>query len=236
MKKLQKTWITDGLLDFEYKKYQLLAYLKHVNEHFQEKKLFPELSDLQLHYQESLALQQQQSQWSDHIRRKLVGIDREKWQLKYTSEFEALPPLEEVDEILSYAIPRLEHTLSTGKTLFQHVTQALSIAPIGIMPLFRKEGYLFVYENINRELRIYQYKVQLFESTAPPSRRVETQLIDSRNKSYTTTFESIKMELVRKNRDLPNPASYLVESTLGYPMDETLLPIARQKVAQAVED
>ncbi|WP_176454254.1 hypothetical protein [Siphonobacter sp. BAB-5385] len=37
MKKLQKTWITDGLLDFEYKKYQLLAYLKHVNEHFQEK-------------------------------------------------------------------------------------------------------------------------------------------------------------------------------------------------------
>ncbi|WP_420154119.1 hypothetical protein [Siphonobacter sp.] len=236
MKKLQKTWITDGLLDFEYKKYQLLAYLKHVNEHFQEKKLFPELSDLQLHYQESLALQQQQSQWSDHIRRKLVGIDREKWQLKYTSEFEALPPLEEVDEILSYAIPRLEHTLSTGKTLFQHVTQALSIAPIGIMPLFRKEGYLFVYENINRELRIYQYKVQLFESTAPPSRRVETRLIDSRNKSYTTTFESIKMELVRKNRDLPNPASYLVESTLGYPMDETLLPIARQKVAQAVED
>lgn len=236
MKKLQKTWITDGLLDFEYKKYQLLAYLKHVNEHFQEKKLFPELSDLQLHYQESLALQQQQSQWSDRIRRKLVGIDREKWQLKYTSEFEALQPLEEVDEILSYAIPRLEHTLSTGKTLFQHVTQALSIAPIGIMPLFRKEGYLFVYENINRELRIYQYKVQLFESTAPPSRRIETQLIDSRNKSYTTTFESIKMELVRKNRDLPNPASYLVESTLGYPMDETLLPIARQKVAQAVED
>ncbi|PQA60228.1 hypothetical protein [Siphonobacter curvatus] len=236
MKKLQKTWITDGLLDFEYKKYQLLAYLKHVNEHFQEKKLFPELSDLQLHYQESLALQQQQSQWSDRIRRKLVGIDREKWQLKYTSEFEALQPLEEVDEILSYAIPRLEHTLSTGKTLFQHVTQALSIAPIGIMPLFRKEGYLFVYENINRELRIYQYKVQLFESTAPPSRRVETHLIDSRNKSYTTTFESIKMELVRKNKDLPNPASYLVESTLGYPMDETLLPIARQKVAQAVED
>lgn len=236
MKKLQKTWITDGLLDFEYKKYQLLAYLKHVNEHFQEKKLFPELSDLQLHYQESLALQQQQSQWSNRIRRKLVGIDREKWQLKYTSEFEALQPLQEVDEILSYAIPRLEHTLSTGETLFQHVTQALSIAPIGIMPLFRKEGYLFVYENINRELRIYQYKVQLFESTAPPSRRVETRLIDSRNKSYTTTFESIKMELVRKNKELPNPASYLVESTLGYPMDETLLPIARQKVAQVVED
>ncbi len=234
MKKLQKTWITDELLDFEYKKYQLLGYLKHVNDAFQARKLYPELSDLQNHYRESVDLKAQQAQWSGQIRKKLTGIDRQKLQLTYTSEFQELAPLQEVDEILNYAIPQLESTLSKGHELFEKVHQSLSIQPIGIMPLFRKEGYLFVYETINRDLRIYEYQVRLFDTHIPPRRRVETTLIDSRRKNFTTTFESIKLELVRKNTHLPNPASYLVESRMGYPMDETLLPIARQKVAQEV--
>lgn len=235
MKNLQKTWITDGLLDFEYKKYQLLGYLKHVNDAFQAKKLYPELSDLQNHYQESVALQNQQHHWSGQIRKKLAGIDREKLQLKYTSEFEELAPLQEVDEILSYAIPRLGSTLTKGRDLFERVNQMLTLQPIGIMPLFRQEGYLFMYETLNRDLRIYQYQVRLFENHIPPRRRVETTLVETRRKNVTTTFESIKLELLRKNNHLPNPASYLVESKLGYPMEETLLPIAQQKIAQEVE-
>ena len=235
MKKLQKTWITDGLLDFEYKKYQLLGYLQHVNDSFQARKLYPELSDLQNHYQESVTLQKQQLKWSNQIQKKLIGIDPEKLQLTYASEFEELAPLQELDDILSYAIPRLGSTLSKGTELLETVQQELSIQPIGIMPLFRKEGYLFMYESTNRDLRIYQYNVQLFESHVPPRRRVETTLVEARRKNYTTTFESIKLELVRKNRNLPNPASYLVESRLGYPIDETLLPIARQKIAEEVE-
>jgi len=51
MRKLPTNWLTDGLVDFEYKKYLLLAYLKSVEEEFDSKRLYPILSDLILHYQ-----------------------------------------------------------------------------------------------------------------------------------------------------------------------------------------
>ena len=36
MQFLDKNWITENHIDFEYKKYVLLAYLQHVSEHFTE--------------------------------------------------------------------------------------------------------------------------------------------------------------------------------------------------------
>jgi len=41
MKKLPTNWLTDGLINFEYKKYLLLAYLKSVEEEFESKRLYP---------------------------------------------------------------------------------------------------------------------------------------------------------------------------------------------------
>ena len=38
MKSLSETWFADGYIDFELKKYTLLAYLKEVNKYFDEHK------------------------------------------------------------------------------------------------------------------------------------------------------------------------------------------------------
>jgi hypothetical protein len=54
MRNLEKDWLTAGLIDFEYKKYLLLAYLQSVKTNFKEKKLYPDLSDLQRHYEYSM--------------------------------------------------------------------------------------------------------------------------------------------------------------------------------------
>ena len=56
MKKLEKDWLTSGLIDFEYKKYILLAYLQEVKGNFDSNKLYPHLSDLIFHYQNLLDL------------------------------------------------------------------------------------------------------------------------------------------------------------------------------------
>ena len=39
MEFLNKNWITENQIDFEYKKYMLLAYLQHVSENFTDKRL-----------------------------------------------------------------------------------------------------------------------------------------------------------------------------------------------------
>jgi hypothetical protein len=41
MKKLSDTWFADGYVDFELKKYTLLAYLQEVNKYFNQNKLYP---------------------------------------------------------------------------------------------------------------------------------------------------------------------------------------------------
>ena len=56
MVSLDKNWLTEGLIDFEYKKYELLAYLKNVGKSFSENRLYPFLGDLIFHYNNILSL------------------------------------------------------------------------------------------------------------------------------------------------------------------------------------
>jgi hypothetical protein len=48
------------------------------------------------------------------------------------------------------------------------------------------------------------------------------------------TFENIKLDLVKRYKHLPNPATYLVESKYVLPLEETLLPIAKKKVVEVM--
>jgi hypothetical protein len=42
------------------------------------------------------------------------------------------------------------------------------------------------------------------------------------------------VNLVKKRRELPNPATYLVESPRNYPLQETLLPMAKKMIVKYV--
>jgi hypothetical protein len=42
------------------------------------------------------------------------------------------------------------------------------------------------------------------------------------------TYENIKYHLIKSRNDLPNPAVYSIETELSYPVDETLLPVAKR--------
>ena len=58
MKTLSETWFAEGYIDFELKKYTLLAYLQQVTSYFNESKLYPQLSDVIFHYNNLQALKE----------------------------------------------------------------------------------------------------------------------------------------------------------------------------------
>ena len=58
MATLSKNWITEKLIDFEYKKYLLLAYLQQVSGQFDETRLYPSLSELIEHYKNVVSLRE----------------------------------------------------------------------------------------------------------------------------------------------------------------------------------
>jgi len=53
---LSEKWLTEDLMDFEYKKYLVLGYLQIVETHFNEQKLYPDFAELIAHYKNIIQL------------------------------------------------------------------------------------------------------------------------------------------------------------------------------------
>jgi hypothetical protein len=236
MKTEQMDWLTAEPLDLEYKQYTLLAYLQRVRLNFGQKKLYPDLSDLQRRYQHSRTIREAQYQLAEQFRRRVTGVDLRTQTLTYQTEFPDAAPVQELTHLLEYALPKLQGAVSEGQALYEEVEENLRVSPVGIVPLQRREGYLFVYESVQKQVRVYEYELLFFDNDVPPTRQLRMTPLEVHGKSVSTTFEYLKLDLVRRRKHLPNPASYLIESRWPYPLEETLLPVARRKVVRAIAE
>jgi hypothetical protein len=225
MIKLSSQWLTDGMLDFEYKKYVLLAYFQHVRGQFRDQMLFPHLPHLRDHYCNSVNFKESRHSLKAKFPKDLTGFDPSALRFIYKEAYEENSHLEEIDDILEFAIPQFSDLMQEGQERYQAVEKNLSISPVGIIPLRTEEGYLFIHQNISRETAIYRYQVTLFDSRR--ERIIQIHPVDTIHKSLSTTFENLKIALTKKYTQWPNPATYIVESPREYPLDETLLPAAK---------
>ncbi len=234
MVKLPENWLTEGTIDFEYKKYLLLAYIQHVQERYTHHKLFPELKEVQQHYENCRLLLSGKQAIRARFPKDPVGVDTRRMQFRYRERFAEPAVLAEVSEILEFSLPVLTNAVASGKDHSEEIEAALQFGPVGILPLRREEGYLFIYRNPSRQAAIFQYKVTLYNDSR--ERIIHTCHLGTVYKNVGTTFENIKIGLTKAHRDLPNPAAYMVESPKDYPVSETLLPLAKKLMLRYLND
>lgn len=223
---LSENWITEGTIDFELKKYVLLAYEQHVKGQFRQRKLFPELNEAEKHYQNCLTLQKGRTGLQKAFRGDLVAFDLRRMKLIFEQQHKESAEMLEIDDILLFSLPVLSGIVEQGKDLREEAYAKLNFGPVGILPLRHDEGYLFLYRTISRETSVYEYRVTVFSDLK--ERVIRTRLVDTLYKSHATTFENLKLNLTRKFTHLPNPAAYVVESPMEYPVEEALLPLAKE--------
>ena len=228
MKQLATNWITEGLMDIEYKKYLLLGYLQQVSKSFDEQKLYPLLADLITHYQNLVALKENKEKASANFSRKIKKIDLENFKIEYEKVMHDDRYMEEIEAILEFAIPKIQLHLSDGKKIYEYVEQNLQIFPIGIMPLSAEAGYMLLSNGNNSDTQVFVYEMTIFESANEKYRAIRTNYIDSYIKQFTNTFESIKIDLIKRHKNLPNPATFVISTTCQFPLQETFLPIAKR--------
>jgi hypothetical protein len=48
------------------------------------------------------------------------------------------------------------------------------------------------------------------------------------------TYENIKYDLIKNNSTISNPAVYSIETELIFPIEETLLPIAKRRLVKYI--
>jgi hypothetical protein len=234
MKRLSETWFAEGYIDFELKKYTLLAYLQETNKCFFENKLYPQLADLIFHYNNIVAFRENKKYLQEHFPKKLTGVQIEKLQVLYEQLIEDTELMQELEEIINYSAGEMKTTISSGAEIYEFVEGNLTITPIGIVPLDIQEGYFFLSAGNTKSTRVYQYRLSIFEKHNEKFRSMKTFYLEMMQRSMVNTYENFKYELIRTRTDLPNPAVYSIETELTFPVEETILPIAKRSLVKLI--
>ncbi|MDP4149048.1 MAG: hypothetical protein Q8932_14365 [Bacteroidota bacterium] len=234
MKTLSDTWFADGYIDFELKKYTLLAYLQEIHQHFSQNKLYPQLADMIFHYNNLAAFRENKKYLQEQFPKRLTGVQIEKLQVLYEQLIEDDELMQELEDIINFATGKMKTAISSGTEIYEFVEEKLTIYPVGLVPLDSNEGYFFLSEGSFDNTRVYQYRLSFFEKHDEKYRSIRTEYIDTWQKSLSNSYENIKAELIRIKSDLPNPAVFSIETELKYPVEETLLPIAKRTLVRYI--
>ncbi len=234
MENLKDNWLTEGLIDFEYKKYLLLAYLKKVKDSFQRVELYPFLSDLVFHYRNLVTLRENKLLIGESFPKELSTERLKNLEISYRKVIEDDLIMREIESIMEYALPMFKASLDEGSFIYEYVESQCEISPVGLTALYANEGYLFVTQPPEKETNIYRYQITFFEQSNEPMRGIQTTFVETTEKNLASTYENIKLTLLKKYSELPNPAAYLVLSKLKFPYVQTLMPVAKRLLVKEI--
>lgn len=236
MKTLSETWFVDGYIDFELKKYNLLGYLQAVNHYFNQHKLYPQLADLIFHYNNLIAFKENKQYLQQQFPKRLSQVDLNRLQIIYEKMIGDDDLMRELEDIILYAMEKMKDTINGGKEIYDLVEEEIRIVPVGIIPLIKDEGYMFFNNGDQKETRVYEYHITIFEKYHERYRSIRTGYVGSWLRNFINTPASIKTELIRKRNDLPNPAVFSVVTRRTFPLEETLLPVAKRTLVRNISE
>lgn len=226
---MDKNWITEGLMDAEYKQYLLLAWLQKVKKEFKNTRLYPALAQLIIQQQELYQLSERRSMLNEGSG-DLKSLDFRKMRLVYEHINENPELNDYLDALLEFSMPKIEEVILEGKSLYDWADEHLAFDMVGVMPLYCDEGYLMVFEEHVKEVSLFRYNVGKIHLGDEDHRVLQTTFIERKKKKLSETFEQIKLNLSKRFQELPNPATFLIQTSMAIPFEETLMPVAKRRL------
>jgi hypothetical protein len=236
MKELSKNWFIEGSIDFEQEKYVLLDYLQEINRHFDKSRLYPNLTDLIFHFNNLIYFKKNKAMLQQAFPQRLTQADIEAVKLTYQKIVDDDSSMKEIESIINYAVQKMDPAIQTGKEIYDFVEKCLYIDPVGIVPLMPYHGYFSLRNGQEKTHGIYEYQITIFENKDDKYRGINIQFLEAYEESITRTPEAIKLDLIRRNVYLPNPAVYYVQSEITFPLEQTLLPVAKRSLVKYISN
>ena len=226
--RLSKNWLTEGLIDFEYKQYLLLAFLKYTKAKFDQEELYPALGELMTHHQSLVNFQYQKTSSEHQLRKGLTSIDFKKMKLMYGDVDSKSDEIQQIEKIVQFSIPKIEQQIETGKQLYDQVEANMNIYPIGVQPTCIDSGIVFLKRKKARSVRIYDYSIKSFYQMGEKYKGLHLRFIKEKTYSLTETLEKLKLQMIQKRVEYTLPATYLIEHGLSGSYFNTTFPIAKR--------
>lgn len=226
MKQLSTNWLTEGHIDFEYKKYQLLAYFQQVQKRFSADRLYPSMSQLVEHYQSLMRFRSQRNQMATALPKELKGLDFKRLSLEYDTNFEEHVFFRALEQIMDFAIPKFEASLEEGRDRYDTIEDSLKIFPVGLLSIYKDDGFFIL--NQDRKSFVFRYEMKSVEIAEEKHKSLSTSYIGNYTMDYSTTLNSIRKDLIAEYNEYDNPATYVIETNKQVPIKETFLPVAKR--------
>ena len=222
--------------DFEQAQYRVLGGLKCARDAFAENRIYPHLGRLaKLHHTLRLVLQR-----SEDVRkgqpREIKEIDLDNKQVVYEWPELDEGQMADVKALIEWALPRLRETLEEGKTIYEFVEDHLSLEEVGLVPTYRREGYLLVPDREKGALHVMRYTLSALTAGGGENDERYHRLKTSHLKciDYASGLvpepQQVKLDLLEERRELPNPATYFFDAEVDFPFEPTVFPIAKRKL------
>jgi hypothetical protein len=231
---LKENWLTEGLVDFEYKKYQLLAYLQKVKSSFGRVELYPFLSDLVFHYRNLKSISENKGIIREAFPKEISMESLQNLEISYKKIIDDDSVMQQIEEIINFSLPKVKGSLDEGSFIYDYVESQCEIAPVGLASLYANEGYMLISQPPQKETEVFRYQITIFQQSNETLRGINTQYIHTEKRTFSNTFEQIKLKLIKQFTDLPNPSTYLITSKLRFPFDQTLMPVAKRLLVKHI--
>lgn len=226
--KLSDNWLTEHRIDLEYKQYVLLGWMKFVHEQFEQELLYPAFQELIDHYRKLIKLKEAVDLLSQSFPSRIETLDFKQQKVVYESAEKSYTHMEKIRQIIEYALPQFEYRLEEGKTFYKYVEEHIHVETVGLEPLAKQNGYFMLEASSTRDIQVYRYSIRLFENSGEKYRGFWTEPVCRYKGDFMNTPSNIKLDLIKNDRSLPNPATYVVTSEKAMALEETLLPVAKR--------
>ncbi|GIV42339.1 MAG: hypothetical protein KatS3mg034_1649 [Vicingaceae bacterium] len=231
---LEGNWLIEPYVDYELQKYRVLAFLQKVEKGFSRTWLYPYLQQLHRNIRYLDQIKSQKEYIRELLPKKIKRIDLKSqkiiWEETVDQDLLTIP---DIDAIISFALPKFQSLKKEGTELEQNIIEKTKVYPVGVVPEYLEEGYIFI-SSKNGRIFIFQYSPALIEEAEQKYPSLRSRYLFYTHKDITDSYNELKYHLLKTNPDLPVPAVFGVEFTTDSSIKHTLLPIAEKLTAKTI--
>lgn len=222
---------TGALDDVERTQYKILGGLQKAHQAFDEMRVYPYLGRLVKLHGALRAVLDQSENFRTPETGHITGID---WDNKtVTYEWPELEGSEMavVEDLIRWALPHIREAIEEGRAVYEQVEDHMELETVGIVPSYVQEGYLMVPNRAEDTLHVLRYTLSIFTEEGEKHRALKTVHCKTvAQEGVDIDPSSVKLDLLKERRDLPNPATYFSNTDLEVPYKETLLPVVKRRL------
>jgi hypothetical protein len=221
--------------DWEMNQYTLLSRVKEWESNFRKNRLYPYLNDsIELHYNLSDILQENlESKW--WLEKEIGQRVTDDKIIVYEKAQQVSEQLNQLLSFVEWALKLNRPIMEEGLILREFIEDNFVIKPISDESNFRGKGYFSLTDNKKMVFNIYLYDLKWGWKDDEPEHNLNIKL---KRSIPLIIFDSSEEELMREflecSQTLYKPMAYIFENELDFPYEETIYPLAEEKLLTTI--